>query len=439
MYLMIENKGVCPVEGFVVYGLSTARDKEDKIGQFGTGNKHGINTLLRHKIKFYVFRGKQKIEFFTKQKEMDGEPYELVCYKVDNKVYETSSALGHGELDWNNINMAMREFISNAIDRCEDDITITLIPDNQCKGKGGYTIIYIDGTPEVIKYFTDLHVNFLCFDQRKNEKVIAKSDKEPARIYRKGVLVRQVESCTLPALFDYNFGEELPIDESRNLSDHQIVTVVGNAIRNNPVALKTIFDKIDSLDDYWELVHTQKWDLITYKQETRNLWTQIWKEVYSDAIICQQDMMALGMRATKKGFKVIYTKYNNWYNACVDMGIERVNNVLDRINEKGYEYCTEVRVDTINLAHEIWNWFEQLDLTFGKTFPIVKNFRDIMENNAMLLGFYDSATKTIGINVDHSSSKTAMLEEMIHYVSGANDETREFQDFAKKMIIAACE
>ena len=57
MELVIQNKGECPIEGFIVYGLSTSRNKEEKIGQFGTGNKHGINTLLRNKVKFRVFIG----------------------------------------------------------------------------------------------------------------------------------------------------------------------------------------------------------------------------------------------------------------------------------------------------------------------------------------------------------------------------------------------
>ena len=48
-YLVIQNPGVAPIEGFTLLGVSTTRDcgVEGTIGQFGSGNKHAINVLLR--------------------------------------------------------------------------------------------------------------------------------------------------------------------------------------------------------------------------------------------------------------------------------------------------------------------------------------------------------------------------------------------------------
>ena len=50
-FLKIENPGVCPVEGFILLGATSKRladnDSPYCIGQFGSGNKHAINVLLR--------------------------------------------------------------------------------------------------------------------------------------------------------------------------------------------------------------------------------------------------------------------------------------------------------------------------------------------------------------------------------------------------------
>ena len=53
MFLLVQNPGVAPVEGFTLLGVSTTRDcgVEGAIGQFGSGNKHAINVLLRAGLK----------------------------------------------------------------------------------------------------------------------------------------------------------------------------------------------------------------------------------------------------------------------------------------------------------------------------------------------------------------------------------------------------
>ena len=67
-YLKIENIGVCPAEGFTVLGVSLAdtTDRQGVIGQFGSGNKHGVAVLLRNELAPIVFAGTLKLEFGTK-------------------------------------------------------------------------------------------------------------------------------------------------------------------------------------------------------------------------------------------------------------------------------------------------------------------------------------------------------------------------------------
>ena len=67
-YLKIENVGVCPPEGFTVLGVSLADTSSNQgvIGQFGSGNKHGVAVCLRHDVQPIVFCGSLRLEFFTK-------------------------------------------------------------------------------------------------------------------------------------------------------------------------------------------------------------------------------------------------------------------------------------------------------------------------------------------------------------------------------------
>ena len=68
MFLCIQNPGVAPVEGFTLLGVSTTRDcgVEGTIGQFGSGNKHAINVLLRAGLKVIVYCGKTRLDFQTR-------------------------------------------------------------------------------------------------------------------------------------------------------------------------------------------------------------------------------------------------------------------------------------------------------------------------------------------------------------------------------------
>ena len=46
----------------------------------------------------------------------------------------------------------------------------------------------------------------------------------------------------------------------------------------------------------------------------------------------------------------------------------------------------------------------------------------------MLFGYYEGGT--VYINKEHDTSHQTMLEETAHYLTGATDNSRDFQDFA---------
>ena len=92
-YLVIQNPGVAPIEGFTLLGVSTTRDcgVEGTIGQFGSGNKHAINVLLRAGLKVFVYCGKTRLDFQTRDEEIDDGLTRKAIKRVVCKLSGTST------------------------------------------------------------------------------------------------------------------------------------------------------------------------------------------------------------------------------------------------------------------------------------------------------------------------------------------------------------
>jgi len=126
MFLLVQNPGVAPIEGFTLLGVSTTRDcgVAGTIGQFGSGAKHAINTLLRAGLKLLIYCGKTRLEFATREETIrDGlvtkNIKRVVCKLggTSSKTLDMGWCLDFGAIDWTDLSMALREFVANAIDR----------------------------------------------------------------------------------------------------------------------------------------------------------------------------------------------------------------------------------------------------------------------------------------------------------------------------------
>ena len=276
MFLMIQNPGVAPHEAFTVLGLSTTRsayservrdddnDLDLLIGTFGSGSKLSINLLLRNSLSPVVFCGKQRLEFYVKPESVDDglqqRNYGQVRVKRSGKTVDGVSinrdeklgfALEYGVQDWDDLSMGLREFVSNAIDRTireegkflpaihDGRLQIEIVSDNQVRAKDGYTRIFVPFNDLVQKFYMELPKRFLHFSEPHSirQNILTKRDRnfgsvKNAVIYRKGVFVREVQSSAHTSLFDYNFSDELKIDEARNVDDWRVAEAAAVAMRN---------------------------------------------------------------------------------------------------------------------------------------------------------------------------------------------------------------
>jgi hypothetical protein len=290
-FLKIENPGVCPIEGFILLGATSKRladnDSPYTVGQFGSGNKHALNVLLRARLNPIVFCGNHRLEFTTKPGKMKALEGDTVYNRVVVKhggTDETGASVTYSEelsqtdeygiLDWNWLGMAFREFVSNSIDAAIavnkqatgkkwpwEGIKVELVPEEKVRAKRGHTRVFVPAdNEEVIRFFANLGKWFLHFSEpdsimqailpKKNRNLDA--DCKTAVIYRRGVRVREIDQYSSESLFDYNLND-LRVDESRNVDDYQCRNAATKAMaKAGPEILAAWIQSFRGDTSYWE-------------------------------------------------------------------------------------------------------------------------------------------------------------------------------------------
>lgn len=512
-YLKIENPGVAPAEAFTLLGASTKRgsDNSATIGKFGTGNKHGVAVLLRNGLSPTVFAGNLKMEFGTRvQNVNDGlrtTDFNRVVVKYGGKdTYGTSRTstedlgfvLEHGSSDWLSVDLALREFVSNSIDRAieegeanflqglfasqDDDyrsacqrkegwqyydakdklneyrksakdwqsVVIEVVNESQVRAKAGTTRIFIPMNNEVFNFYENLGKWFLHFSEPEllNQTILPKAkrnlgDRKSAVIYRRGVRVREFESSDTPSLFDYNL-ENLKLDESRRVDDWYVQFEAARALAGGNVeSIARIWQSFIDGSQYWE--HSFQTYGLEYglsNDDQKKVWNEAFEKVVGEtAVISTAEGAEIAQR---KGYKVCVAP-QPFVQAAEKHGLRTPAKVLSEDDKAGREIF-DATPDAFSAVEYAWNLCVKHGVTNGKSMPKVKTFRKIMHAGSQTLGFYKD--DTVFINQDITNNTSALgwqgltqqlmvtaLEEVAHHVTGATDNSRDFQDFLLNLIV----
>lgn len=501
-YLKIENPGICPTEGFTLLGASTKRDSQTAIGRFGSGNKHGVNVCLRHHLSPVVFCGSLKLEFGTRVQRVNNSEFNRVFVKYGGKdSYGTNRSstedlgyvLEYGATDWLAVDLALREFISNAIDKaCEEDycdfwtkwssennviltdaqkggihhdtwvnalkehlktatpwenVKIEIVQENQVRAKTGTTRVFIPINQGVLDFVENLGKWFLHFSEPEllSQQILPKnnrnlSGKKSAVIYRRGVRVREFESSDEESLFDYNL-ETLQLDESRQVNDWQVQHHAAHVLCQ--AGKKKIGTLIQSFIDgkhYWE--HSFQSYPFTDNANKPNV-VEAWKSAFID--LAGENAVATladtGEMVERKGYKRVFvpSAYNDIFKI---FGIKTPDAVLSEDDIAGRQIltATSAAVQAVDWA---WDLIEKLKLTNGEEKPKVKSFIKSMSAGCQTLGYYKLENKTVYLNMELVGGETGMsqqllataLEECVHHCTKATDGSRDIQDFLFNMVV----
>lgn len=451
MYLMIENIGCAPVEGYTLLGVSTTSGSSGTIGQFGTGNKYGISACLRNGLEPIVYTDKLRLHCQTEQSVVnDGltsKSYHRVILNASgqykgrtmNKRLRTSFTTDMGGRHWT-IQMGLREFISNALDRAQREndptnVMIRVVEDNQVRAKSGYTRVFIPFTQEVENYYNQITKRFLRFSKTPKGVILSKADRsfsepELGMIYLEGIFVAQMKSKTL---FDYNFNSnQLEIDECRNSDEYSVRRAMARAIGESGSTndLITLFQSFDqdkeyvehTLDYYWLGRDNPKWD-------------EAWRLAHGDAVACSIVFKEI---LQNKGYKVIVVP-DNWLKAMANHKVKQhYLNYLSDLEQDGKD-TVDTPEAVLNRCRELWNYLESFNMTNGKSEPEVVSFVNVMNGSSKTLGKWYPGESRIWISQEvHGQSKildAVILEEMAHYITGSSDNSRDFQNYFIQLVV----
>lgn len=243
-YLCIKNVGVCDYRLFTLLGASTARGEESKIGQFGSGAKHGALVLLRQGITPVVMLGKDELTYYTVDIELQGKPQKQLGVSFRGEKALQSMVLDFGAMDWQNPHMALREYISNAIDAGGWEVTLQ----DTVEGVDGETRVYVPLNADILEYYNNLSRYFLHVAGLEECREISNITSEKCRVYRKGVLVGELRQ---PSVFHYNL-PDVPLDESRNIKTYEAAYAICRHIVDDMDASKFCRALVHGPEDCFE-------------------------------------------------------------------------------------------------------------------------------------------------------------------------------------------
>jgi len=478
-FLKIENVGVCPPDAFTVLGVSLAdtSNHQGVIGTFGSGSKHAVAVLLRHDLSPVVFAGTLRLEFGIRpQIVTDGlasKDFGRVVVKyggtdpVTGASRSSSEDLGfvldYGKQDWNEVALALREFVSNAIDRSIREwgdwsgVKIEVVDESQVRAKRNFTRVFVPLSAEVLAFYNDLGKWFLHFSEPEslNKAILPKKnrnlgDRNAAVIYRRGVRVREFESSDMPSLFDYNL-DNLRIDEARKCIDWDVRHHCGKALANGDKhALAVLFDRLlNSTTTAWEftfdlfsLSPTTSDSAEVLSQRSKN-----WSEAFAQ--VAGEDAVLTGKgtkdQLERKGYVPVVAP-ENLVSAAGVYGVQTPASVLS-VDEMVGRQISDPTPDAQAAVDYVWSWLEETGLTNGKEKPPVKVFSSILDGGTMLNGFYRDGTVFLHEDLGGSASIVAgpqalsdrllhvALEECVHYVTNATDNSRDYQNFLLDLAV----
>lgn len=461
-YLKIENPGFTSTECFTMLGVSTSRNcgNSDVIGQFGSGFKHSINLCLRKDVKLHVFSSKLCLEFageaFNVNDNINTKSFNRVVCRItgkdeEGKTYNRTEKLGwtleYGAADWDTIGMALREFIANAYDRTIrlekqlNCVAIELVNENQVRAKDGFTRIFIEATPEVLQYFNQLKSRFLHTVNLNNKLGILEkagrslNDTDRAMVYKKGVYVRQAASYYGNSIFDYNLGDELPLDECRNANDYDIRRYASQRLImcSNPSYRTKLLRSLGEQQETWEASfpeETMMYKVDEFKDELSSMWKGTFGSLFGKNAVITQGEFTQNDLTTGKGYTPVTIKSKSWFKVLEKLGIPTYTLVLSKDELEGISFH-EIPAKIGEEFSKVWSLLSSNGVTGNKDKPSLKVFSKLVDAGKQPpLGYYKEGC--VHINKDWNSGKQlfiTLLEECVHYITGSTDCSRDFQEY----------
>lgn len=422
------NENVNVTDMFTL-GVSTSRGDDVKIGQFGSGCLMAALTWLRlfgESPVFFV--NGEKITFSSKPvPKADGELFNQVyMHSGTKKGVPITISLEYGVKDWNDAGMALREWISNALDQGEDIRSEKSVgPANSVRNSKTGVTVFVKMNGEVVKYWSKIGENFLHYSERQDVKILSKPQIGPLKVYRRGVLIRSFD--TEMSLYDYNL--DFDITENRNGSSDSMLQHIMDTLAYNYSSATEDKHRIKILDN-----------VISGEQTIETVfdcWTSIGRSWVKMLMAKGGTYVPVsGENIGKAGSYVVPEK---WYEMIINLCPELDGMINVSMAEKrGYTTIAATQ-DVKDNFQRCWDFLDMLGLVNDSPKPKLECFKTDPGSIPSCLGFYTPASGTISIWNDQRASLQTMLEEVCHHITGESDCTRGFQEFLFRSLTETIE
>lgn len=384
--IVFRTPGLVDIDALTTFGVSV-KESKNPIGQFGTGFKYAVATILRLGGSITLYRGdKQRFDFQKTSKKIRGEKFDVVSMAetlVGGEVPQMAelgftTQLGGHWLPW----MAYRELLCNTIDEggtAERALTYELSPKQ--------TTIVVRGAN-----FEQEH------DDQRNNFLFGETSKPAWSAYNLEVWNRSAPFIYYKRVRAYDDPQKLPFVMTYNFT-HGCVLTEDRTIKNHPFS--TIAEWLVNCDDEEILSRV----LLCSPQWAEHQIPWAWASTPGDAFV----------NVVRKNIR------NPMLNSTARTLVQRCKLSL---------FVDEVELNSVDrskLERALW-FCKQIGYDVRQPIVVAASLAD-----AGVLGYADTRENKIVLSQEVFRRGTkevaqTLLEEHIHLQFGLQDESRQMQE-----------
>ena len=451
MYLRVWNKADEVSRLNLQYlGLSTKRDDEETIGQFGSGIKYAPILALRKGVEFVFVGNDQDGPYQLRYIARKLQGIDVVYYDYGYEQIPSSFTVDAGALSWEDEFQIYREVVSNAKDGAGNDKSlwgIDLVDDVYFK-EGEFSI-FIEATDKIMEVYRN-HDYYYCdnaevyYSCSMNKVDILKPvNTNAAAIYCKSVLVYESDE---DYLFHYN-GKSFKLNEERKLASPYVVSFdIARALchMDNKAVINTILDKIIGIEpldnDNMEFWHFSE-AAFEYNR-VNDAWGECFNLKYGDKSVLLNSIESavpnVALKVKELGYSSVHCLSSNLYYILKKSGVRTLSDIANEDLKYDVEYDYENYPNFVR-ALEIAEHFEKGLKTMHRKIGL---FSAESQNLLGLTILVDKPRQERQILINKHHAKSSSVESLIatiiheydHYDSGYTDGNTEFRNLADNRI-----
>ncbi len=331
-------------------GLSTKRDDDSTIGQFGSGSKFAPIAALRNGWEWINVGednlGPYKMQYVAKE---EGD-INCVYYLYDDEILKPSSfTVDAGLLSWDDEFQIFREAFSNALDEFtsnKNPYTVEIV--DEVKYEPGMFAVYLTADPKLVSIINDFG-KFFSIERDPLYTTSSKANIYPpydneVNFYFKGVLVHSEPKIPI---FDYGLNN-ITLNEERRVRNNfevnwKVVSIFSDVMYNNDEGYNIAYSLIENMNkDRWEWT-ISKSSIEAYFGDLRhsvtdNSYKRAWRDIHGDKVAVPSNLMRFKAQFSLRNLEIVEVKSDIFYEMVLRAGINCADTVLG--DEVEYQFMT---------------------------------------------------------------------------------------------------